>query len=166
MTQCAPKLMSEQRRGHVVTITTSLVDQPMRGLPSAMTSLTKGALNAATKALAIEYAGTGIRVNAVSPGICETPLVARVLAALPPEARPDFAPLHPMGRMGDVSDIVVARVGPPFRPRQGDTAGIERDLIGNIFIGRLRPPLSRSARLERGPYAVRGEIRAGQRRAA
>lgn len=72
MTQCAPKLMSEQRRGHVVTITTSLVDQPMRGLPSAMTSLTKGALNAATKALAIEYAGTGIRVNAVSPGICKT----------------------------------------------------------------------------------------------
>ena len=108
MTQCALELMSKQERGHVVTITTSLVDQPMSSVPSALTSLTKGALNAATKALAIEYAKTGIRVNAVSPGICKTPLAARVVAEYPPEARPDFAPLHPMGRMGDVSDIVDA----------------------------------------------------------
>lgn len=71
-----------------------------------------------------------------------------------------------MGRMGDVSDIVVARVGPPFRPRQGDTAGIERDLIGNIFIGRLRPPAVAQRQAGTWTVAVRGEIRAGQRRAA
>jgi len=93
--------MSKQGRGHVVTITTSLVDQPMTSIPAVLASLTKGALSAATKALAIEYARTGIRVNAVSPGIIKTPMH-------PAEAHQALAALHPMGRMGDVSDIVDA----------------------------------------------------------
>jgi NAD(P)-dependent dehydrogenase (short-subunit alcohol dehydrogenase family) len=101
MTQRALEFMSKQGRGHVVTITTSLVDQPMSSVPAALASLTKGALSAATKALAIEYARTGVRVNAVSPGIIKTPMHQ-------PEAHQGLAALHPMGRMGDVSDIVDA----------------------------------------------------------
>ncbi|MDH2384001.1 SDR family NAD(P)-dependent oxidoreductase [Bradyrhizobium sp. CER78] len=101
MTRRALELMSKQGHGHVVTITTSLVDQPMSSVPAALTSLTKGALSAATRALAIEYARTGIRVNAVSPGIIKTPMH-------PPEAHQAMAALHPVGRMGDVSDIVDA----------------------------------------------------------
>ena len=99
MTQRALELMGKQGHGHVVTITTSPVDQPMSSVPTALASLTKGALSAATKALAIEYAKTGIRVNAVSPGIIKTPMH-------PPEAHQALAALHPVGRMGDVSDIV------------------------------------------------------------
>jgi NAD(P)-dependent dehydrogenase (short-subunit alcohol dehydrogenase family) len=101
MTQRALELMSKQGHGHIVTITTSLVDQPMSSVPAALASLTKGGLSAATRALAIEYAKTGIRVNAVSPGIIKTPMH-------PPEAHQALAALHPMGRMGDVSDIVDA----------------------------------------------------------
>jgi NAD(P)-dependent dehydrogenase (short-subunit alcohol dehydrogenase family) len=101
MTQRALEIMSKQGHGHVVSITTSLVNQPMSSVPAVLASLTKGAISAATKALAIEYARTGIRVNAVSPGIIKTPMH-------PPEAHQALAALHPMGRMGDVSDIVDA----------------------------------------------------------
>src|SRR5215831_11984919 len=62
MTRRAVEIMKEQGRGHVVTVTTSLVDQPTSIVPSALASLTKGGLNAATKSLAIEYARSGIRV--------------------------------------------------------------------------------------------------------
>jgi NAD(P)-dependent dehydrogenase (short-subunit alcohol dehydrogenase family) len=68
MTQRALEFMGQQGRGHVLTITTSLVDQPMSSVPAVLASLTKGALSAATRALAIEYAKTGVRINAVSPG--------------------------------------------------------------------------------------------------
>src|ERR1700746_3928204 len=99
MTQRAIDAMLKKGTGHVVTITTSLVDQPMTSVPAVLASLTKGALNAATKSLAIECAGRGVRVNAVSPGIIKTPMH-------PAEAHPALARLHPMGRMGEISDVV------------------------------------------------------------
>jgi NAD(P)-dependent dehydrogenase (short-subunit alcohol dehydrogenase family) len=87
--------------GHVVNITTSLVDHPHSGVPSVLASLTKGGLQAATKSLAIEYAGRGIRANAVSPGFIKTPLH--------PEANhATLASMLPVGRMGETSDVAEA----------------------------------------------------------
>ena len=72
LTQRAVRIMERQGRGHIVNITTTAAEQPISGSPALLASLTKGGLNAATKALAIEYAQRGIRVNAVSLGIIKT----------------------------------------------------------------------------------------------
>ena len=99
LTQRAIAEMLKRGGGHVVNITTTLVDYANSSTPSALTSLTKGGLASATKSLAIEYASRGIRVNAVSPGVIQTPEHA-------PEAYEALAGLHPLGRVGQVSDIV------------------------------------------------------------
>jgi len=101
ITQLAIAEMEKQGSGHIVQITTSLVDHAIAGVPSVLASLTKGGLNGATKSLAIEYAKRGIRVNAVAPGIIKTPMN-------PPEMHDLLASLHPMGRMGTIEDIVDA----------------------------------------------------------
>ena len=101
ITQLAIAQMEKQGNGHVVQVTTSLVDHANSNVPSVLASLTKGGLSAATKALAIEYATRGIRVNAVSLGVIKTPMHA-------PESYAALATLHPIGRMGEISDIVDA----------------------------------------------------------
>ena len=101
ITQQAIAAMEKQGSGHVVNITTSLVDQANSSVPSVLASLTKGGLNAATKSLAIEYAQKGIRVNAVSPGVIKTPMHS-------PDTHAFLANLHPVGRMGEIGDIVGA----------------------------------------------------------
>jgi NAD(P)-dependent dehydrogenase (short-subunit alcohol dehydrogenase family) len=87
--------------GHVVNISTSLVDHANSQVPSVMASLTKGGLNAATKALAIEYAGRGIRSNAVALGVIRTPMHD-------PSTYDTLATLHPVGRLGEIDDVVDA----------------------------------------------------------
>jgi NAD(P)-dependent dehydrogenase (short-subunit alcohol dehydrogenase family) len=103
ITQRAVAAMLDQGGGHVVTVTTSLTDHANSSLPSALASLTKGGLNSATKALAIEYATRGVRFNAVSPGVVRTPMH-------PAETHDFLAALHPVGRLGDISDITDAIV--------------------------------------------------------
>ncbi len=90
--------MVSQGSGHVVNITTSLVDKADSRTPAALTALTKGGLNAATRSLAIEYASRGVRVNAVSLGVIRTTDEAVPYAGM--------AELHPLGRLGEISDVV------------------------------------------------------------
>jgi NAD(P)-dependent dehydrogenase (short-subunit alcohol dehydrogenase family) len=101
VSQRAVRQMLSQGGGHIVSITTTLVNQPVKGVPSALASLTKGGLDAVTRSLAIEYADKGIRVNAVAPGTIKTPMHA-------PEEYAVLAGLHPMGRMGEIQEVVDA----------------------------------------------------------
>jgi NAD(P)-dependent dehydrogenase (short-subunit alcohol dehydrogenase family) len=101
ITRRTAKEMLKQASGHIVQITTTLVDHANSSVPSVLASLTKGGLNAATKSLAIEYASKGVRVNAVSPGVIKTPMHG-------PETHEFLSKLHPVGRMGEVRDIVDA----------------------------------------------------------
>jgi NAD(P)-dependent dehydrogenase (short-subunit alcohol dehydrogenase family) len=101
ITQLAITQMEKQKSGHIVQITTSLLDHASSKVPSVLASLTKGGLAAATKSLAIEYAARGVRVNAVAPGVIKTPMHAV-------ETYAQLGAMHPLGRMGEVSDIVGA----------------------------------------------------------
>ncbi len=56
ITQRVVAEMLGQGSGHIVSITTSLTDNPVAGVPTVLANLTKGGINSATKALAIEYA--------------------------------------------------------------------------------------------------------------
>jgi NAD(P)-dependent dehydrogenase (short-subunit alcohol dehydrogenase family) len=101
VSQRAVRQMLTEGGGHIVNLTTTLVGQPVKGVPSALASLTKGGLDAVTRSLAIEYADKGIRVNAVAPGVIKTPMH-------PPEAHASLAGLHPLGRMGEIQEVVEA----------------------------------------------------------
>jgi NAD(P)-dependent dehydrogenase (short-subunit alcohol dehydrogenase family) len=100
-TQRAIAAMIEGGGGHIVSVSTSLVDHPDRNRPSALPALTKGGLVAVTRSLAIEYASRGVRINAVSLGVVRTPAHAA-------ESYRGLDELHPLGRVGEVADVVEA----------------------------------------------------------
>jgi NAD(P)-dependent dehydrogenase (short-subunit alcohol dehydrogenase family) len=93
------QLLTQGGGGHVVNVTTTLVEQASSKVPAGLAALTKGGLAAVTRSLAIEYAHSGIRVNAISPGIIATPMHAD-------DDADALAAMHPLGRMGSVADIV------------------------------------------------------------
>ena len=99
ITQRAIPQMVSQGNGHVVNISTSLVDHARTASPSALASLTKGGLDAVTRSLATEYASRGVRVNALALGVIKT--------STRDAAEYDrLAALHPLGRMGEIRDVV------------------------------------------------------------
>ncbi len=100
ITQRAIPPMVDQGGGHIVNVTTSLVDHARSASPAALTSLTKGGLDAVTRSLAIEYAARGVRVNAVSLGVIRTRMHAD------PASWEGLAATHPLGRIGEISDVV------------------------------------------------------------
>ena len=80
----------------------------MRGLPGlAIYSATKGALIALTRAMSTDYAHYGIRVNAVSPGTIDSPMLHNFLAAQshPDALRKAFDEMHPIGRVGTIAEV-------------------------------------------------------------
>jgi NAD(P)-dependent dehydrogenase (short-subunit alcohol dehydrogenase family) len=101
MTQQVIPQMKKQNLGHVVNISAVLVDQPSGALPAVLAVLSKSPMPAVSKALALEYAANNIRFNTVSPGIINTPMYAK-------DDHAALAKFHPLGRMGEVSDIVDA----------------------------------------------------------
>jgi NAD(P)-dependent dehydrogenase (short-subunit alcohol dehydrogenase family) len=99
VTQRAIGQMVSQGSGHVVNVSTSLVDHPQSDSPSALASLSKGGLAAVVRSLAIEYASRGVRVNAVALGVIRTPMHD-------PASYAEAAASHPLGRVGEVEDVV------------------------------------------------------------
>jgi len=101
VTQPAVRQMLKQGSGHVVSISTTLAVQPVKGLNAFGTYFSKGGINAVTKSLAIEYSDRGIRFNAIGAGIIDTPMHKR-------ESHEALKNLHPTRRLGTVPEIVDA----------------------------------------------------------
>ena len=100
-TQAAVPAMRRQGGGHVLQVTTSLVEHALQIIPAVAASLSKGACVAATRGLAMELAADNIRVNAVSLGFIRTPLQGPG----PLDELKQFAPLN---RVGEIADVVRA----------------------------------------------------------
>ena len=101
VSQLAVRQMLKQKNGSIVNVSTSLVDQAIAGVPVTVQVMAKGSLHAVTRALAIEYAKDGIRVNTVALGVIRTPMHK-------PETHESLNGLHPMGRMGEIREVVDA----------------------------------------------------------
>jgi NAD(P)-dependent dehydrogenase (short-subunit alcohol dehydrogenase family) len=101
VTQQAVAQMRKQRSGHVVSISTTLTDQPLAGAPISLPVITKSTLPAFSRALAMEYVADGIRVNTISPGVVDTPMHAD-------DDREVLKRLHPIPRLVQISEIVDA----------------------------------------------------------
>jgi NAD(P)-dependent dehydrogenase (short-subunit alcohol dehydrogenase family) len=102
VTQLSIKQMLAQKTGgSIVTITAALARNPIRGVPAAVPMSIKGGLEAITQHLAMEYAKDGIRVNAVGPGVVDTPMHGQ-------DSKDVMESLSPMGRVSPVTDITDA----------------------------------------------------------
>ncbi len=100
LTQRVIAEMLQRYGGHVVNISATIADYANSSVPSVLAALTKGGLASATRSLAVEYASRGIRVNAVSPGIIQTPMQ-------PADSYEELGDrLPPLGRVGQISDVV------------------------------------------------------------
>jgi NAD(P)-dependent dehydrogenase (short-subunit alcohol dehydrogenase family) len=101
VSQLSVKQMLRQKSGSILNVSTTLVDQPVAGVGAAVQIMAKGALHAVTRALAIEYAKEGIRVNTVALGVINTPMHK-------PETHDILKGLHPVGRIGEIKEVVDA----------------------------------------------------------
>ena len=97
------QMLAQKTGGSIVNITSTLVDHPIAGVNTAIPMITKGGLQAVTRSLAMEYVKQGIRVNAVAPGIVDTPMHAN-------DPKDFLKTLQPMGQISSVKDIVDAIV--------------------------------------------------------
>jgi NAD(P)-dependent dehydrogenase (short-subunit alcohol dehydrogenase family) len=127
ITQLAIKQMLAQKTGgSIVNITSTLVDHPIAGIHSAVPMITKGGLQAVTRSLAMEYAKQGIRVNAVAPGIVDTPMHKD-------DPKDFLKTLQPMGQISDVKDIVDAVV---YLSEAGQVTGEVLHVDGGAHVGK------------------------------
>lgn len=101
--QTIKQMLAQQRGGSVVNVTASIADHPLAQLTASVPMITKGGLNAVSRSLAVEYAKQGIRVNAVAPGVVDTPLVA----SAPKEFLQSLSPLGQVATSRDIAEAVL-----------------------------------------------------------
>jgi len=120
------QMLAQKSGGSIVTITSTMVDHPIAGINASVAMITKGGLQAVTRSLAMEYVKQGIRVNAVAPGIVDTPMHTN-------DPKDFLRTLQPMGRISDVKDIVDAVV---YLTEAGQVTGEVLHVDGGAHVGK------------------------------
>jgi NAD(P)-dependent dehydrogenase (short-subunit alcohol dehydrogenase family) len=127
ITQMAVKQMLAQNTGgSIVNVTAAQVNHPIAGINSTVPMITKGGLEAVTRSLAMEYAKQGIRVNAVAPGVVDTPMHSG-------QSKDFLKTRQPMGKISEVKDIVDAIV---YLTEAGQVTGEVLHVDGGAHVGK------------------------------
>jgi NAD(P)-dependent dehydrogenase (short-subunit alcohol dehydrogenase family) len=120
------QMLAQKSGGSIVNITTTLVDHPIAGADSSVAMITKGGLEAVTRSLAMEYVKHGIRVNAVAPGVVDTPMHKS-------HPKDVLRKLQPMGQISSVTDIVGAIL---YLTEAGQVTGEVLHVDGGAHVGK------------------------------
>ena len=127
ITQLAIKEMLAQKSGgSIVNITSTMVEHPIAGSHATVPMMTKGGLQAVTRSLAMEYVKEGIRVNAVAPGVVDTPMHTN-------DPKEQLEALQPMGKISSVKDIVDAVM---YLTEAGQVTGEILHVDGGAHVGK------------------------------
>ncbi|WP_371367184.1 SDR family NAD(P)-dependent oxidoreductase [Pseudomonas sp. QL9] len=124
--QAAAARMIQQGNGHIVNITASIALQPNISVPAALPVVIKGGLNQLTRALALEFSPHNIQVNAVAPGIVDTPMHD-------PASRAFLNGLQPAGRIGRIEEIAEAVI---YLSEADFTTGAVLPVDGGMSVGK------------------------------
>ncbi len=124
--QAVKQMLAQKTGGSIVNITSTMVDHPIAGANASVAMITKGGLQAVTRSLAMEYVKQGIRVNAVAPGIVDTPMHKD-------DPKDFLKTLQPMGEISTVNDIVDAIV---YLTEAGQVTGEVLHVDGGAHVGK------------------------------